>query len=131
MPPLPSPSQMTPAATSLTAPVVRTLTDKPTGSTLTYHLTPPPYAALQILDIHVPDSQRRKGHGSRLLFQAIADAKKQLAPSAKLRRVWVLAPQKTALPFRSFLTQHGFHHTSTTTGLLKNEDALTYIKSYT
>lgn len=116
---------------ALASPVVRTLIDKPTGAILTYHLTPPPYATMQILDLHVPEPHRRKGTATQLFTRAVDDAKKQLGPSTKLRRVWTLAPQKTTMGFRALLTHLGFHHTATTTGLLKNEDALTYIKSYT
>jgi GNAT superfamily N-acetyltransferase len=94
------------------------------------HLTAPPFASLQILHIEVVPERRRSGLGSQLLTAAIADAATLLGKT-KLRRVHTATAHKSHLHFRAFLTRHGFHHTATTTGLLKDEDLLVYIKSYT
>lgn len=99
-------------------------------ATLTYYLTPAPWAMMQLLHIEVAESHRRQGHGTRLYEQALTDARTLLG-TEKLRRIYCTVPHKSHLNFRALLTRLGFHHTATTTGLLKGEDLLTYIKSYT
>jgi GNAT superfamily N-acetyltransferase len=106
------------------------LDGKDTVGSLTAHLTPHPYAILQLLDLHVAQHHRRKGVATRLLTAALADAQAQLG-THKLRRAYMNLPHKSAVDLRAFLTHAGFHHVTTTTGLVMGEDLLTYVKSYT
>jgi ribosomal protein S18 acetylase RimI-like enzyme len=86
---------------------------------------------VQLVELRVDPSQRRRGLGSQLI-QAVSQ---QIAALHKLRRVparrlWVCIEQKTQVIARAFLTRHGFHHVSTTENLLKDQDALVYIKAF-
>lgn len=114
-------------------PAMRTLrvTDgKKVVATLQYHLSAAPFATMQVMHIEVAEAYRRKGHATRLFGAAIDDAKKLLGET-KLRRVHTGVGHKSHLKYRALLTQLGFHHVSTTPGLYRGEDLLTYIKSYT
>lgn len=134
----PSPDVVNVTASGPTrAPCVRILTvgspDAPVA-TLTYHLSEPAQAVQQILHLEVHPDHRRRGHATRLLNAAIADAQQLLQSQsnpARLRRVFAATAHKSHIPFRAVLTGLGFHHASTVTGLWKGEDLLIYIKSYT
>lgn len=95
-----------------------------------YHLTAPPLATLQVLDLWVAEAHRRKKVATRLWELALADGRKLLGP-AKLRRVYAGVGHKSHVPMRAFLTHQGCHHVATTPQLYRGEDLLTYIKSYT
>ncbi len=130
----PTPTLPTPTVTgSATLPSARTLTlrqNKATLATLTYHLTPHPFAVLLLLHIEVHPNRRREKIATRLFELALHDAAGLLGVH-RLRRVHVGVAHKSHIPLRALLTHLGFHHTGTTTGLLKDEDLLTYIKAYT
>lgn len=135
-PPVPEAVDVT-ASGPTHAPCVRSLTvGSPNApvATLTYHLSESAHAVQQILHLEVHADHRRRGHATRLLNAAIADAQKLLQSQpnpAKLRRVFAATAHKSHIPFRAVLTGLGFHHASTVPGLWKGEDLLIYIKSYT
>ena len=117
----------------VTLPSARTLTITVEGrlvARLAYHLTPPPLATMQILDMWVEEPRRRQKVCTRLWEMALLDARKLLG-NDKLRRVHAGVGHKSHVLGRAFLTHQGFHHVTTTAGLYRGEDLLTYIKSYT
>jgi GNAT superfamily N-acetyltransferase len=99
-------------------------------ATLQYHLSAAPFATMQVLHLEVAEAYRRRGHATRLFGAAVEDARRLLGET-RLRRIHTGVGHKSHLPYRALLTQLGFHHVSTTPGLYRGEDLLTYIKSYT
>ena len=86
---------------------------------------------MQILELQVDPAHRRQGHASRLLDEAIAQARLLCKRRGiHLRRTWVAVEQKSQIIARAFLTRHGYHHTSTAANLLKNQDVLVYQKAW-
>lgn len=86
---------------------------------------------LQILTMEIAPAHARRGHGKRLLAevlrqgQALCKSRKR-----KLRKAWMLVRQKGQVVGRSFLTGQSFHHVSTVSNLLKDEDGLIYIRAF-
>jgi ribosomal protein S18 acetylase RimI-like enzyme len=86
---------------------------------------------IQLLDLFIHPPYRRSGHGGRLLRAVIEQiTRHQRTQKQPLRRVWVSVEQKAQVNARAFLTQHGFHHTSTISDLLQGQDALIYVRSF-
>ena len=85
---------------------------------------------MQILDLIVAPEHGRKGHGRALLRAAIEQASEYFrARELRLRRVWILVQQKQQVIGRAFFTQNGFHHVATIPDLLRDQDALVYVRS--
>jgi GNAT superfamily N-acetyltransferase len=90
----------------------------------------PSQGVVQILDLWVDSDNRRSGHGRRLLRALIEQARLFHKPANQpVRRLWLGIGHKSKVVGRSFLTGEGFHHISTTGGLLQDEDQLIYVKS--
>jgi ribosomal protein S18 acetylase RimI-like enzyme len=86
---------------------------------------------LQILSLEIRVEHRRHGHAKRLLAEVIRQAT-QLCKSRKkkLRKAWMLLRQKNQVVGRSFLTGQSFHHVTTLSNLLKDEDGLVYVRAF-
>jgi GNAT superfamily N-acetyltransferase len=85
---------------------------------------------VQLLELEISTGHRRRGHGTRLLQAVIEQAgRHHQARGAVLRRVWMGVEQKSQVGGRAFLTDSGFHHVSTVSGLLHDQDLLCYIRS--
>ena len=84
----------------------------------------------QLLEIAIHPPFRRTGHGQRLLTAAI-DQIQLLFRIHKIpaRRVWMNVNQKDQVNGRAMLTHAGFHHMGTIPSLLKDQDALIYVRS--
>lgn len=96
-----------------------------------WHLPLHADGVLQIIELTIVPSQRRHGHGRRLLDEVLLQARRLAASRGiRLRRAWLMIEQKSQLPARAFLTRHGFHHTSTASNLLLDQDLLLYSKSF-
>ena len=92
--------------------------------------TAPTQGVVQILEFWIDPLFRRKGNGRRLMRGLVEQARMlQAIRKEPLRRLWIGVGHKTEVVGRSFLTSEGFHHISTTGGLLSNEDQLIYVKS--
>lgn len=96
-----------------------------------WHLPCHADGVVQIIELSVDPAQQRQGHGGRLLNEVLHQARR-LASSrgTVVRRVWLMVEQKSQLRARAFLTRHGFHHTSTASNLLRDQDLLLYSKSF-
>jgi len=88
-------------------------------------------SVFQILHIHITAEHRRAGTGGTLLDETLRSIK-QFARQrgVKPRRVWIVVEQKSQVIARAFLTRQGFHHTTTISNLLKDQDALVYQKAF-
>jgi GNAT superfamily N-acetyltransferase len=85
---------------------------------------------VQILEFWIDPAFRRKGNGRRLMRGLVEQARVLHAIRKEpLRRLWIGVGHKTQVVGRSFLTCEGFHHISTTGGLMLDEDQLIYVKS--
>jgi GNAT superfamily N-acetyltransferase len=92
--------------------------------------TAPTQGVVQILEFWIDPSFRRRGNGRRMMRGLIEQARiLHNIRKEPLRRLWVGVGHKTQVIGRSFLTSDGFHHISTTSGLMLNEDQLIYVKS--
>jgi ribosomal protein S18 acetylase RimI-like enzyme len=96
-----------------------------------WHLPTHADGVAQIIELMIDESQQRRGHGGRLLNEVLRQAR-LLATTrgTTLRRVWIMVEQKSQLRARAFLTRHGFHHTSTASNLLRDQDLLLYSKAF-
>jgi GNAT superfamily N-acetyltransferase len=90
----------------------------------------PEQGVLQLIELWIDPAVRRSGHGRRL-FRAVIEQAREYHKMHRqpLRRVWIGMGHKSQVVGRSFLTGEGFHHISSTGGLLKDEDQLIYVKS--
>lgn len=126
-PPLPT----TAPATNAFVQTVRVLDEgKPIGSA-TWTIPAIDNGILQILTLEITAPQRRQGHAKRLLLQVLkqGDTLCRLK-KRKFRKAWMLVRQKEQVVGRSFLTGQSFHHVSTINNLLKDEDALIYVRAF-
>jgi GNAT superfamily N-acetyltransferase len=90
----------------------------------------PSQGVIQILELWVDPKARRAGNARRLYDRLIANAREyHKLRKEPLRRVWISMAHKSQVIGRSFLTGKGFHHISTTGGVLQEEDQLIYVKS--
>lgn len=90
----------------------------------------PSQGVIQILELWVDPKARRTGHARQLYDHVIANAREyHKLRKQPLRRVWISMAHKSQVIGRSFLTGQGFHHISTTGGVLQDEDQLIYVKS--
>jgi ribosomal protein S18 acetylase RimI-like enzyme len=85
----------------------------------------------QLLDLTVPTTRARHGHGRQLMHAVYAQVQayfraRRIVP----RRLWIAVEQKTQIIGRSFLTGLGFHHVATVSNLMKDQDALVYTRSF-
>jgi ribosomal protein S18 acetylase RimI-like enzyme len=87
--------------------------------------------ALQILTMEIYAPHRRRGHGKRLLSEVLKQGNALCkSRKRKLRKAWMLVRQKGEVVGRSFLTGQSFHHVTTVSHLLKDEDGLVYIRAF-
>jgi ribosomal protein S18 acetylase RimI-like enzyme len=77
---------------------------------------------VQIVRLEVEPSLRRQGYGTLLGRRLIETIARKPA-----RRILVHIQQKSQLPARAWLTRMGFHHVSTTSNQLPDEDIMTYV----
>jgi GNAT superfamily N-acetyltransferase len=92
--------------------------------------TEPTQGVVQILELWIDPTVRRAGHGRRLFRAVIEQARSyHKIRRENLRRVWVSIGHKSQVVGRAFLTSEGFHHISSTGGLMQDEDQLIYVKS--
>jgi GNAT superfamily N-acetyltransferase len=85
---------------------------------------------VQILELTVDPAVHRSGHGRRLLRGVIEQARAFHKPhKTAVRRLWIGVGHKSQVVGRSFLSGEGFHHVATTSGLMRDEDLLVYVKS--
>ena len=85
----------------------------------------------QLVELTVEPTLQRRGHGSALLNESIAQARTVCRlKRAPLRRLWVALGQKSQVIARAFLTRHGFHHTASVTDLLRDQDLLVYVRAF-
>lgn len=86
---------------------------------------------LQVLLLEIHEDDRRHGHAKRLLAEVIKQATLLCkSRKKKLRKAWMLLRQKNQVVGRSFLTGQSFHHVTTLSNLLKDEDGLVYIRAF-
>ena len=84
---------------------------------------------VQLLNLSIRPELERKGLGKELLDQVLTQTREYCRlNNIRLRRIWMRVDQKTQVRGRAFLTQAGFHHTSTITGLRTGQDDLVYVK---
>ena len=86
---------------------------------------------VQLLEMNVAESLRRHGRGKRLLAAVVNQtlAYHQLRKVTP-RRLWVALRQKRHIIPRAFFASQGFTHISTIKDLLRDEDALVYIRTF-
>ena len=86
---------------------------------------------LQILTLQITAGHRRQGNAKRLLIEVIRQATALCKlKKKKLRKAWMLIEQKEQVVGRSFLTGQSFHHVSTIGNLMKDQDALVYVRAF-
>ena len=86
---------------------------------------------IQILEIEVDPGHRRKKHGTTMLLAAVEQARRLFERrKGKLRRAWLSVEQKSQVVARGMLTHLGYHHVSTMSNLLHDQDALVYVKAF-
>ena len=96
-----------------------------------WHLNCVDEGVVQLVELTIDPKLRRQGHAGALLNETIAQARSVCRMKrVPLRRVWVALEQKTQVLARAFLTKHGFHHTSSVTDLLRDQDLLVYVRSF-
>ena len=96
-----------------------------------WHLNTVDEGVVQLVELTVDPKLRRQGHAGALLDESIAQARSVCRMKrVPLRRMWVALEQKSQVLARSFLTKHGFHHTSSVTDLLRDQDLLVYVRSF-
>jgi N-acetylglutamate synthase-like GNAT family acetyltransferase len=96
-----------------------------------WHLNSVDEGVVQLVELTIDPKRRRQGHAGALLNETTAQARSVCRMKrVPLRRVWVALEQKTQVLARSFLTRHGFHHTSSVTDLLRDQDLLVYVRSF-
>jgi GNAT superfamily N-acetyltransferase len=81
---------------------------------------------IQLIDIQIAPAHQRQGHGTALLEAVLTQANRYF----KLRKMWAPVAQKSQLTARAFFTSKGFHHISSSSDLLRDEDLLVYVKSW-
>ena len=119
-----------PVATFLQRIELRDARDQPIGAAV-WHLSSVDEGVVQLVELTIEPKLRRHGHAGALLNEAIAQAKSVCRlKRLPLRRMWVALEQKSQVLARSFLTKHGFHHTSSVTDLLRDQDLLVYVRSF-
>ncbi len=85
----------------------------------------------QILELWVTPELRRKGHGRRLMDELTQQGLEHFkSRKNKLRRLWLAVDQKRQVIARSFLMKFTFHHVGTIGKLLRDEDALVYMRTF-
>lgn len=107
------------------------LTDGPTPIAHGYwHASPTRLGAIQIVDLYVEKSHRRRGMGRQIL-RAILDQGIEYHRRQRrtLRQVWFPIAQKKEIIGRAFLAEHNFHHVATISEMLSDEDILVFKRS--
>jgi GNAT superfamily N-acetyltransferase len=90
----------------------------------------PSQGVIQLVEFWIDPAIRRSGYGRRLMRGLIDQARSyHKLRKENLRRIWVGVGHKSHVVGRAFLSSEGFHHISTTGGLMKGEDQLIYVKS--
>ena len=119
-----------PVATFLQRIELRDARDQRIGAAV-WHLNTVDEGVVQLVELTVDPKLRRHGHAGALLNEAITQARSVCRMKrVPLRRMWVALEQKGQVLARSLLTKHGFHHTSSVTDLLRDQDLLVYVRSF-
>ena len=85
----------------------------------------------QILDFLIDPPHRRQGHGRALMQHLITQcAKYGKLRQTPLRRLWIAVAQKDHIHARAFLISQGFHHVVSLGNLLREQDALVYMRTF-
>jgi GNAT superfamily N-acetyltransferase len=80
-----------------------------------------------LLEVFTEPAQRRRGYAQRAVREAIRRAAAvTTARKVPLRRVTIEVEQKAQIHARALLTRLGFHHTATSSNVLKDQDLMTY-----
>ena len=99
--------------------------------TATWSIPATDNGVLQILTLEITTPHRRQGHAKRLLNEVLKQGNALCRlRKKKLRKAWMIIRQKEQVVGRSFLTGQSFHHVSTIGNLLKDEDALVYVRAF-
>ena len=103
----------------------------PTGMAVWHSPVEATDGVAQILDFTIPPTHRRRGHGKRLMVAVVGQfvayhRLREIAP----RRLWLTVRQKNQVVARAFLISQGFVHVATVTELLRDEDALVYVRTF-
>ncbi len=86
---------------------------------------------LQILTLDITAGHRRQGNAKRLLLEVLKQGTAYCKlKKKKLRKAWILVQHKEQVIGRSFLTGQSFHHVSTISNLLKDQDGLIYVRAF-
>lgn len=95
-----------------------------------WHGSPTRLGAIQIVDLYVEKSYRRKGMG-RLMLKAILEQATEYHRRQRrtLRQIWFPIAQKSEIVARAFLAEHNFHHVATVSEVLRDEDILIFKRS--
>jgi ribosomal protein S18 acetylase RimI-like enzyme len=101
-------------------------------ATARWHVAPDaPDGVVQLLDFTVVPVRRRQGLGKQLLAALVEQCHAyHRARQVPLRRVWISLRQKQHVIARAFFMSQGFTHIATIKDLLKDEDALIYIRTF-
>ena len=126
----PNPEIIDAGATGVFVQTVELMDDDRTLGRAVWATSDASQGVIQILELTIDRKVRRAGHGRRL-YRGVIDQARAYHKLQKenLRRVWVSIGHKSQVVGRSFLTSEGFHHISSTGGLLQDEDQLIYVKS--
>jgi GNAT superfamily N-acetyltransferase len=91
----------------------------------------PAEGVVQVLELTVAPAHRRQGHGKRLMNLLTDQCRQHFKlRTAKLRRQWIAVDQKRHVIARSFLMGFTFNHVATVKELLKDQDLLTYMRTF-
>src|SRR5688572_2651125 len=110
---------------------IRIMEDGQTIGSATWTVPSIDGGVLQILTLQITAGHRRQGNAKRLLVEVIRQATALCKlKKKKLRKAWMLIEQKEQVVGRSFLTGQSFHHVSTISNLMKDQDALVYVRAF-
>lgn len=80
-----------------------------------------------LLEVYTEPGYRRRGYAQRAVREAIRRAAGVTrAKNVELRRVSIEVEQKTQINGRALLSRLGFHHTATSSNILKGQDLMIY-----
>lgn len=95
-----------------------------------WHASPTRLGAIQIVDLYVEKSHRRRKMGGHLLRAILEQAGEYHRRQRRtLRQIWFPIAQKKEIVARAFLAEHNFHHVATISEMLRDEDILVFKRS--
>jgi ribosomal protein S18 acetylase RimI-like enzyme len=91
----------------------------------------PSEGIVQVLDFAIEPPYRRRGHGKRLLAALVEQwGAYHRAREIPLRSAWLTLGHKRHVIARAFFMSQGFTHVATIKDLLRDEDALVYVRTF-